>query len=294
VSEKKRSTQQKDSAGKNGKADDGALESNGGSSAAATNGASRRAEELDDPPHPPLAPGVKYRRILLKLSGEALMGGGQYGIDPTTLAQIADEIIDVHSLGVEIALVLGGGNIFRGIAGSAQGMDRAHADYMGMLATVINSLALQAALESRGSRTRVLSAIEMERLAEPYIRRRAIRHLEKGRLVIFAAGTGNPFFTTDTAAALRASEMGCNALLKATKVDGVYDADPIRVPDARRFDRLDYLDVLSRDLQVMDASAVSLARENRIPILVFSIFENGGFAQVVQGRGRYTIIDEHI
>jgi uridylate kinase len=206
--------------------------------------------------------------------------------------RIAGEIQSVHDLGVEVCLVIGGGNIFRGLAGAAVGMERASADYMGMLATVINSLAMQNELERRGVSTRVQSAISMQSVCEPYIRRRAIRHLEKGRVVIFGAGTGNPFFTTDTAAALRASEMGCHALLKATKVDGVYDADPLRVADARRFDRLDYHEVLARDLQVMDASAISLARENRIPILVFSIFESGGFAEVVQGKGRYTIIEE--
>ncbi|HVH81993.1 MAG TPA: UMP kinase, partial [Stellaceae bacterium] len=208
------------------------------------------------------------------------------------VARIADEIKSVHALGVEVCVVIGGGNIFRGVQGAAAGMERASADYMGMLATVINSLAMQNELERHGIATRVQSAISMQSICEPYIRRRAIRHLEKGRVVIFGAGTGNPFFTTDTAAALRASEMGCNALLKATKVDGVYDADPHRVPDAKRFDRLSYHDVLARDLQVMDAAAVSLARENRIPILVFSIFEPGGFAQVVQGKGRFTIVED--
>jgi uridylate kinase len=208
------------------------------------------------------------------------------------ISRIAEEISSVHALGAELCLVIGGGNIFRGLSGTAFGMDRAAGDYMGMLATVINSLALQNELERRGVTTRVQSAISMQAICEPYIRRRALRHLEKGRVVIFGAGTGNPFFTTDTAAALRASEMGCNALLKATKVDGVYDSDPLRNPKARRFDRLDYHEVLTRDLQVMDAAAISLARENRIPILVFSIFENGGFAEVVQGRGRYTIIEE--
>jgi uridylate kinase len=235
---------------------------------------------------------LRYRRVLLKVSGEALMGAREYGLDPGMLARIADEIAPVHALGVELCLVIGGGNIFRGISGSAIGMERASGDYMGMLATVINSIAVQNALEQRGVTTRVQSAISMQAICEPYIRRRALRHLEKGRVVIFAAGTGNPFFTTDTAAALRASEMGCDALLKATKVDGVYDADPNRVPSAVRFDRLSYLDVLSRDLQVMDASAISLARENRIPILVFSLFESGGFAEVLRGRGRYTIISE--
>jgi uridylate kinase len=248
--------------------------------------------DLDDPPRPPLAPGVKYRRILLKLSGEALMGGQQYGIDPTTLAQIADEVIDVHSLGVEIALVIGGGNIFRGFAASSRGMDRAHADYMGMLATVINSLALQSALESRGSRTRVLSAIEMERLAEPYIRRRAIRHLEKGRLVIFAAGTGNPFFTTDTAASLRAMEIGAEIVMKATKVDGVYDKDPHKHKDARMFRRLSYLDVLNRNLAVMDSTAISLCRDNNLPILVFNMTRPGNIRRVVLGEPLGTMVLE--
>jgi uridylate kinase len=238
-----------------------------------------------------MAADLKYRRVLLKLSGEALMGSREGGLDPEFVAQIANEVQTVHALGVEVCLVIGGGNIFRGVSGAAAGMERASADYMGMLATVINSLALQNALEQRGVATRVQSAISMQAVCEPYIRRRALRHLEKGRLVIFAGGTGNPFFTTDTAAALRASEMGCDALLKATKVDGVYDADPYRNPAATRFDRLDYREVLARDLQVMDASAISLARENRIPILVFSIFEAGGFARVVRGEGRYTIIE---
>ena len=238
-----------------------------------------------------MAADLKYRRVLLKLSGEALMGSHEGGLDPEFVTHIADEIRNVHALGAEICLVIGGGNIYRGVSGAAAGMERASADYMGMLATVINSLAMQNALERCGVATRVQSAISMQAVCEPYIRRRALRHLEKKRVVIFAAGTGNPFFTTDTAAALRASEMGCDALLKATKVDGVYDADPHRVPDAARFDRLDYREVLARDLQVMDASAISLARENRIPILVFSLFEGGGFARVVCGGGRYPIID---
>jgi uridylate kinase len=233
-----------------------------------------------------------YRRVLLKLSGEALMGEQSYGLDSGMVGQVADEVKSVTELGVQVCLVIGGGNIFRGVAGAAWGMERATADYMGMLATVMNSLAMQSALEQRGVVTRVQSAITMQAVCEPYIRRRAIRHMEKGRVVIFAAGTGNPFFTTDTAAALRASEMGCDALLKATKVDGVYSADPKKVPDAVRYQRLSYLEVLSRDLQVMDASAISLARENRIPILVFSIHNKGGFADVVQGKGLYTIIDE--
>jgi uridylate kinase len=239
-----------------------------------------------------MAADLKYRRVLLKISGEALMGERDYGLDPAVVARIAEEVKAVHSLGAEVCLVIGGGNIFRGVSGAAAGMERASADYMGMLATVINSLAMQNELERCGVATRVQSAISMQAVCEPYIRRRAVRHLEKGRVVIFGAGTGNPFFTTDTAAALRASEMGCDALLKATKVDGVYDADPIVVPTARRFDRLSYHEVLARDLQVMDAAAVSLARENGIPILVFSIFESGGFADVVQGRGRFTIVED--
>ena len=241
---------------------------------------------------PALSPAVKYRRVLLKLSGEALMGEQGHGLDPKIITRIAREVKEVHGLGAEICIVIGGGNIFRGLAGAAQGMERATADYMGMLATVINSLALQSALERQGVVTRVLSAISMQAVCEPYIRRRAIRHMEKGRVVIFAAGTGNPFFTTDTAAALRASEMDCDALLKATKVDGVYSADPHKDAKAERFERLTYLDVLSRDLQVMDAAAVSLARENEIPILVFSIQSDGGFADVVRGRGRFTIISD--
>jgi uridylate kinase len=247
------------------------------------------ADETDEPPRR-----LKYRRVLLKLSGEALMGEREYGLDPAMVARVAAEVESVHRLGVELCLVIGGGNIFRGISAAAAGMERASADYMGMLATVINALAMQNELERRGISTRVQSAISMQAVCEPYIRRRALRHLEKGRVVIFGAGTGNPFFTTDTAAALRASEMGCDALLKATKVDGVYDADPHRVANARRFERLDYQDVLARDLRVMDASAVSLARDNRIPILVFSIYENGGFGEIMQGKGRYTIIEHAV
>ena len=234
---------------------------------------------------------LRYRRILLKLSGEALGSEGK-SISPAVLGRIASEVKGVLELGVEVALVIGGGNIFRGVQAATQGMDRANADYMGMLATVINSLGMQSALESLDVPTRVLSALPISAVCEPYIRRRAIRHMEKGRVVIFAAGTGNPFFTTDTAAALRASEMGCDALLKATKVDGVYTDDPVKVPTAKRYDHLSYMQVLSQDLKVMDASAISLARENKIPILVFSIFEPGAFAEVVSGRGRYTIIGE--
>jgi uridylate kinase len=234
----------------------------------------------------------RYKRVLLKISGEALMGGRDYGLDPDTVERIAQDVKDVQSQGVEVCVVVGGGNIFRGIAGAAAGMDRATADYMGMLATVMNSLAMQNALEKLDVNTRVLSAIPMATVAEPYIRRRAVRHMEKGRVVIFAAGTGNPFFTTDTAAALRASEMGCAALLKGTKVDGVYDADPVKNLKAKRFERLSYRDVLTKDLGVMDHSAISLARENSIPILVFSIYDSGAFAKVLCGGGRYTEISE--
>jgi uridylate kinase len=233
-----------------------------------------------------------YRRVLLKISGEALMGSGDYGLDPSTVNRLAQEVKAVHELGVEVCLVSGGGNIFRGNVAADYGMQRASADYMGMLATIINALALQSALEKIGVQTRVQSAIPMQTVCEPYIRRRAQRHMEKGRVVIFAAGTGNPFFTTDTAAALRASEMGCDALFKGTKVDGVYDADPVKNSRARRYDRLTYLEVLSRDLKVMDASAISLARENRIPIIVFSVYAEGAFAAVVKGAGVYTIITD--
>jgi uridylate kinase len=236
--------------------------------------------------------GARYKRVLLKISGEALMGGREYGLDPDIVERVAREVRAVTELGVQVCLVIGGGNIFRGVSGAASGMERATADYMGMLATVINALAMQSALERKGVQTRVQSAIPMSSVCEPYIRRRAVRHMEKGRVVIFAAGTGNPFFTTDTAAALRASEMGCDALLKGTKVDGVYAADPKKDPRAERYDRLTHLEVLARDLQVMDASAISLARENKIPILVFSIHDAGAFAEVMAGRGRFTIITD--
>lgn len=233
---------------------------------------------------------AKYKRILLKISGEALMGKQEYGQDPDMIRRVAEDVRAVTELGVEVCLVVGGGNIFRGLAGASQGMERATADYMGMLATVINALALQSALEKQGIATRVLSAIPMASVAEPYIRRRAVRHLEKGRVVIFGAGTGNPFFTTDTAAALRASEMGCEVLLKGTKVDGVYDSDPVKNADAKRFEHLSYFDVLQKDLGVMDHAAISLARENNIPILVFSIYDPGAFAEVVTGSGHYTTV----
>jgi uridylate kinase len=232
-----------------------------------------------------------YKRILLKLSGEALMGPEKYGIDPDTVARVAADVKAAWDVGHQVCLVVGGGNIFRGLSAAAKGYDRASADYIGMLATVMNAIALQNALETNGVATRVLSAMPIAALCEPYIRRRALRHLEKGRVVIFAAGTGNPFFTTDTAAALRASEMGCDVILKGTQVDGVYSADPKTNPDAQRYDHLSFMDVLSRDLKVMDASAIALARENNIPIVVFSLHTEGGLAQVLQGTGRSTLID---
>ncbi|MEK7701925.1 MAG: UMP kinase [candidate division NC10 bacterium] len=225
-----------------------------------------------------------YRRLVLKLSGEALAGGQGYGIDPQVLERIAAEIRDVTALGVQLAVVIGGGNIFRGVAASTGGMERATADTMGMLATIINALALQDALEKAGLQTRVLSAIEMRAVAEPYIRRRAIRHLEKGRVVIFAAGTGNPFFTTDTAGALRAIEIGADAIMKATKVDGIYSADPKRDTTAQRLARVTYIDVLSRRLQVMDTTAISLCMENALPIIVFDLTKAGNIRRIVLGE----------
>jgi uridylate kinase len=239
-----------------------------------------------------MAADVRYKRVLLKLSGEGLMGGRDYGIDPDTVDRFAQEIADVHAMGVEVCLVIGAGNIFRGVSGAAAGIERTSADHMGMLATVINALAVQSVLEAKGLPTRVLSAIPMTTVCEPYIRRRAVRHMEKGRCVIFAAGTGNPFFTTDTAAALRAAEMNCDALLKGTQVDGVYSADPKTDPTAERFERLTYGDVLSRNLRVMDAAAVALARENSIPIIVFSIHNPGALAAVVRGEGAFTIVTD--
>ena len=220
------------------------------------------------------------------------MGPRDYGLDPETLNRIAGDMSAVHGMGVELCIVIGGGNIFRGVSGAAGDIERASADYMGMLATVINAIAMQSALERQGVPTRVLSAIPMASVCEPYIRRRAVRHMEKGRVVIFAGGTGNPYFTTDTAAALRAAEMGCDALLKGTQVDGVYSDDPLKVEGAKRFEKLSYLDVLSKDLRVMDASAISLARENNIPILVFSVHNPGAFADVVSGKGKFTVISE--
>ena len=233
-----------------------------------------------------------YKRVLLKISGEVLMGDGEFGLNPETVDRIAGDIAQVHASGIELCLVVGGGNIFRGVSVAAQGMERASADYMGMLATVMNALAMQGALERGGVPTRVQSAIPMATICEPFIRRRAIRHMEKGRVVIFAAGTGSPYFTTDTAAALRATEMNCDAIFKGTQVDGVYSADPKKELGAERYDKLSYMDVLSRDLRVMDASAISLARENSIPILVFSIHNPDAFAGVVGGEGIFTIITD--
>jgi uridylate kinase len=225
-----------------------------------------------------------YKRILLKLSGEALMGDSNYGIDPAVATQIAQDVADIQSMGVETAIVIGGGNIFRGVAASARGMDRATADYMGMLATVINALALQDALEQQGVDTRVVTAIEMRAVAEPFIRRRAIRHLEKGRVVVLGAGTGNPFFSTDTAAALRAMELKAEVILKATKVDGIYNADPMIEPTATRFDRISYLQVLEQGLKVMDATAISLCMDNRLPIVVFNLRTPGNIKRAIVGE----------
>jgi uridylate kinase len=233
-------------------------------------------------PSPTVTPA--YRRILLKLSGEALMGEESFGIDPAVASRIAKDVAEVQGLGVEIAIVIGGGNIFRGVAASARGMDRATADYMGMLATCINALALQDALEHEGIITRTVTAIEMRAIAEPFIRRRAMRHLEKKRVVIFAAGTGNPYFTTDTAAALRAMEIKADVLMKATKVDGIYTADPVKVPDATRFDTISYLDVVVRGLQVMDATAISLCKDNHMPIIVFNLRTHGHLRRAVLGE----------
>jgi uridylate kinase len=235
-------------------------------------------------------PAVK--RVLLKLSGEVLMGDQQFGIDPATVASLAEEVKAAKDSGLEICLVIGGGNIFRGMAGAAQGMDRAQADYMGMLATVMNALAMQNALEQIGVQTRVQSAVQMDTVCEPVIRRRAERHLEKGRVVIFAAGVGAPYFTTDSGAALRAAEMKCDALLKGTSVDGVYDADPKKKPGAKRFETVSYDRVLADNLKVMDASAVALCRDNGIPIVVFSIREKGNLARVLAGEGVQTIVRE--
>ena len=232
----------------------------------------------------------KYKRVLLKISGEALMGRNSFGIDNNVVTRIANEIIYVTKQNIEVCLVIGGGNIFRGVSVSASGMDRTTADYMGMLGTVMNSLAIQNSLEENGKAVRVMSALPISAVCEPYIRRKAIRHLEKNRIVIFAAGTGNPFFTTDTAAALRASEMNCDLLLKGTKVDGVYDSDPKINANAKRYNELSYMDVISRDLKVMDTAAISLARENKIPIIVFSIEKNKEFANVLLHKSSFTLI----
>ena len=232
----------------------------------------------------------KFKRILLKLSGEALMGSQSYGLDVKVIDSISKEIKTVYGLGVEVAIVIGGGNIFRGIAASANGMDRATADYMGMLATVINALALQDALEKKGVYTRVMSAIEMKELAEPYIRRRAVRHLEKGRVIIFAAGTGNPYFTTDTAASLRAMEIHADVILKGTKVDGVYDRDPVKDKRAKKYNELTYIDVLKKELKVMDATAISLCMDNKLPIIVFNLKKIGNIEKIVKGDKVGTIV----
>lgn len=234
---------------------------------------------------------TNFKRVLLKISGESLMGVGSYGIDVSTVDRVAKEISQVCKLGVEICLVIGAGNIFRGLSGAAAGMDRASADYMGMLATVMNSLAMQNSLERLDFQTRIQSAISMTEVCETYTRRRAIRHMEKNRIVIFAAGTGNPYFTTDTAAALRASEMDCDAIFKGTKVDGIYDKDPIKDSDAIKFDKISYSEVLSKNLRVLDSSAVSLARDNNIPIIVFSIKENNSFLNIIEGKGNCSIVE---
>jgi len=239
---------------------------------------------------PPSPPRTVHSRVMLKISGEALMGDQGYGLHPPTVQRIAREVKSVHDMGVEICMVIGGGNIFRGLSGAAQGMERTTADYMGMLGTVMNALAMQSALEELGVFTRVISAIPMDQICEPYIRRRAVRHLEKKRVCIFAAGTGNPYFTTDTAATLRANEMACQAIFKGTKVDGVYDKDPMKHEDAVRFDRISYDDCLAKHLKVMDASAIALARDNDLPIIVFSLDEPGGFAGIVSGNGTYTVV----
>ncbi|MFW2587389.1 UMP kinase [Sagittula sp. SSi028] len=233
-------------------------------------------------------PATTYNRVMLKISGEALMGDQGYGLHPPTVERVAREIKAVHDLGTEICMVIGGGNIFRGLAGSAQGMERTTADYMGMMATVMNALAMQSALEGLGVFCRVISAIRMDEVAEPYIRRRAVRHLEKKRICIFAAGTGNPYFTTDTAAALRASEMACEAILMGKNVDGIYDCDPKTNPDAKRFDEITYDEVLRDNLKVMDASAIALSRDNKMPLVVFSLDEPGGFRGIMEGKGTFT------
>lgn len=234
----------------------------------------------------------KYKRVLLKISGEVLMGKKEFGLDPETVARVAQDVKSAVDMGIQMCVVVGAGNIFRGVSGAATGMDRTTADHMGMLAIVINALSLQNALENIGVKTRVQSAISMDQVCEPYIRRKAMRHMEKGRVVIFAAGTGNPYFTSDTGAALRASEMNCDLIAKGTKVDGIYTADPMKDPTAKKYDHVTYMDILTKDLKVMDATAVSLARENKIPVMVFSIREEGNFARVMQGQGDFTIVSD--
>lgn len=231
-----------------------------------------------------------YKRILLKMSGEVLMGNREYGLDPETVKRVATDIKEVVDAGVEVCIVVGAGNIFRGVAGAANGMERTTADYIGMLGTVMNALAMQSALEQMDVETRVLSAIPMSAVCEPYIRRKALRHMEKGRVVIFAAGVGSPYFTTDTPAALRASEMNCDAIFKGTKVDGVYSADPQKVPDAEHYPEISFMEVLTKELKVMDATAISLARENDIPIIIFCIREDGNFNKIAKGEGKFTVV----
>lgn len=238
-------------------------------------------------------PELKYKRVLLKISGEVLMGPREFGLDPDTIARVAQDVKDVVDMGTELCIVVGAGNIFRGLSGASNGMDRTTADHMGMLGIVINALALQNALENIGVKTRVQSAIQMDQVCEPYIRRKAIRHMEKGRVVIFAAGTGNPYFTSDTGASLRASEMNCDLIAKGTKVNGIYTADPFKDPNAVKYDHLTYMDILTKDLKVMDATAISLARENKVPVMVFSIREKGNFAKVMQGDGEFTIVSDN-
>jgi uridylate kinase len=239
-----------------------------------------------------LTENLPYKRVLLKMSGEVLMGPNEFGLHPETVERVARDIQDVVNMGVQVCVVLGAGNIFRGVSGASQGMDRTAADHMGMLGIVINALCLQNALEGIGVQTRVQSAIRMDEICEPYIRRRAMRHMDKGRVVIFAAGTGNPYFTSDTGASLRASEMNCDLIAKGTKVDGVYNADPHKDPTAVRYDKVSYMDVLTKDLKVMDATAISLARDNSVPIAVFNIREENNFANIVQGKGTFTIVGD--
>jgi uridylate kinase len=241
---------------------------------------------------PAPAQNLKYKRVLLKMSGEVLMGKQEFGLDPDVVDRVARDIKEVKDMGVEVCVVVGAGNIFRGVSGASSGMDRTTADYMGMLAIVINALALQNALERIDVQTRVQSAIRMDTICEPYIRRRAMRHMEKGRVVIFAAGTGNPYFTSDTGAALRASEMDCDALFKGTKVDGVYSADPQKDPSAQHFERISYMDVLTKNLKVMDSTAIALAKDNQIPVVVFSIREEGNIAKVLKGEAKHTVVEE--